>query len=53
LVLSAVNYWGYYKCSKGKIFKNFGQNLFLDQQGKINNLLRAAALNGFRKGLGF
>jgi len=40
LVLSAVNYWGYYKCSK-------------DQQGKINNLLRAAALNGFRKGLGF
>lgn len=54
LVLSSVNYWGYYKCSKGNLFSSyFCLTILSDQQGKINNLLRAAALNGFRKGLGF
>jgi len=40
LVLSAVNYWGYYKCSK-------------DQQKRVSGLIRTAALDSIRKGFGF
>lgn len=55
LVLSGVNYWGYYKCSKGIkiIISLLILNLLIDQQKKMTNLIRNAALDGIRKGFGF